>query len=66
MEVTNLKKKNEIINKRAEKPYKNPKICYICKGKLKINMLKIKKYCKAREHYHYTSEYRVAPHSICN
>ena len=27
--------------------------------------MKDKKYCKVRDHYHYTGEYRVVVHSIC-
>ena len=36
------------------------------KKNLKINMLKIKKYRKVREHCCYTGEYRCAAHSIYN
>ena len=32
----------------------------------KMNLLKIKKLRKVRNHCHYTGEYRVAVHSICN
>ena len=28
--------------------------------------MKDKKYCKVRDHCHYTSEYRAAAHSICS
>ena len=30
---------------------------------LRINMLKIKRYCKIRDHCHYASEYRSATYS---
>ena len=33
---------------------------------MKINIWKIKKYCKVRDDCHYTREYREAAHSLCN
>ena len=40
------------------------KVCYICKKQKKIST--DKKYCKVRDHYHYTGQQRGAVHSICN
>ena len=36
------------------------------KKKIENKYLKDKKYCKARNHCHYTGKYRGATHSICN
>ena len=38
------------------------RICYICKKEFSID----KKYCKGRDHCHYTGKYWGAAHSICN
>ena len=35
-------------------------ICYICKEKYENKYLKNKKYCKFRDHFHNTGEYRGA------
>ena len=59
-----LKRKNVIINKRA--PGIIWKSVIFVKKNLKINIWKIKKYCKVRDHCHYTGEYRGAPHCIFN
>ena len=40
----------------------NQKICYIYKKQFSTD----KKYCKVRDHCHYTGKYRAAAHSICN
>ena len=42
------------------------KSAIVLKKYLKINMLKIKKYRKVRDHFHYKSKYRGAAHSIYN
>ena len=49
-----------------QESYENVNICYICKEKFENKYLKDKKYCKVRDHYHYTGEYRGAAHNICN
>ena len=49
-----------------QESYENSKICYICKEKFKNRYVKDKKYCKVRDHCHYTGEYRGAAHNICN
>ena len=46
--------------------HENAKICYICKERFKDKYARDKKYCKVRDHCHYTGEYRDVVHSICN
>ena len=50
-------KKIRLLTKEQHESYKNAKICYICKEKLKNKYLKDKKYRKVRVDYHYTGEY---------
>ena len=54
------------LTNEQHKSYENAKPCYIWKEILKLNMSKIKKYCKVKIHCHYTGEYRDAANSICN
>ena len=56
----------KLLTKEQQKSYNNAKICYICIEKFKNKYLKDKKYCKVKDHYHFTGEYRGAMHSICN
>ena len=56
----------KLITKKQHISYENAKICYICKEKFENKCLKVKKYCKARDHCHYTGKYRGAAHSLCN
>ena len=56
----------KLLTKEQHKSYNNAKICYICIEKFKNKYLKDKKYCKVKDHYHFTGEYRGAMHSICN
>ena len=58
------KEKNEAIHKRTAG--EEAKICYICKEKLENKYWKVKKFCKVRDHCHYTGECRRVAHSICN
>ena len=60
-----------LLTKEQRKLYENTKIYYICKKKKKRRIienkyLKDNKYCKFRNHCHYTWEYRGAAHSTSN
>ena len=67
MKIINFKKKKiNLLTKELQESYENAKICYIYKETFEIKNLKDKKYCKVRDHYHYTGAYRGAAHSICN
>ena len=55
-----------LLTEQHKKSYENAKICYICKENFKNKYFQDKKYCKVRDHCHYTEEYRGAGHSICN
>ena len=50
--------KNEIINKWIAGIIWKCKNMLICKTKFKNKYVKHKKYCKLRDHCHYTGEYR--------
>ena len=56
----------KLLTKEHQKSYGNAKICYICEKKFENKYLKDKKYCKVKDHCHYTIEYSGAAHSICN
>ena len=67
MKIINFKNKNmKLLTKEQQQSYENAKICYICKEKFLKKYIKDKKYCKVRDHCHYTGEFRGAVHSICN
>ena len=59
MEIINFRKKKKmnLLIKDHQESYKNAKLCYICKEKFENKYLKYKKYCKVRNHCHYTGEY---------
>ena len=67
MKINNLKKKKmKLLTKQQQKPYKNAKIPYICTEKIENKYVKDKKYCKVRDHCHYSGEYIGVAHNICN
>ena len=67
MEVIIFQKKNmKLLTNEQQKSYENAKICYICKEKFEEKHAKDKNYCKVRDHFNYTGEYRDAPHIIFN
>ena len=49
-----------------QKSFETSKICYICKEKFKDKYAQDKKYRKVRDNCHYTGEFRIAAHSLCN
>ena len=55
-----------LLPNEQQESYEHAKICYICKEKFEDKFAKDKKYCKARDHCHYTGEHRGAANSICN
>ena len=67
MKIINFKKKKiKIITKELKESNENAKICYICKEAFENKYVKDKKYCKVRNHCHYTGQYRGVAYSICN
>ena len=44
----------KLLTKEQQESCGNTKICYICKGEFEKKSLKDKKYCKVRDHCHYT------------
>ena len=60
------RKKWGLLTKEQQESYENANICFVCKEKFEKKCLKDKKYCKVRDHCHYTGEHRSALRSICN
>ena len=56
----------KLLTNKQHELLENSKIYYIFKEKFEDKFLKDKKYCKIRDHYHYTGEYRATAQSICN
>ena len=51
----------KLLTNEQQESYENSKICCICKEKYENRYLKDTKYCKVRDHCHYTGEFRVLP-----
>ena len=67
MKTNNFKKKSmRLLTKEHQESYEKVKLCYICKEKYENKHVKDKKYCKVRDHYHYTGDYRGAHHAFLN
>ena len=59
MKIINFKKKKwSYSQKKQQESYENAKICYICKEKYENKFVKDKKYCKVRNHWRDTGEFR--------
>ena len=58
------KKKLKLLTKEQQESYQNAKFCYICKENFEDKFLKEKKYCKVRDHCHYTGKYRGAVYNM--
>ena len=67
IKIINFKKKKWNYYQKSSKNHMEvQKSVIFVKNNLKINIWKIKKYCKVRNHFHYIGEYSGAAHSICN
>ena len=67
MKIINFKKKKmKLLIKEQQESYENAKTCYICKETFENKYVKNEKYCKVRNHCHYTGEYIGDEHRICN
>ena len=63
MKIINYEKKEMVpIADEEIESYENQEVCYICKKEFSTD----KKYCKVRDHCHYTGKFRGAAHNSCN
>ena len=54
------------LKKEHQESYENATTSYICNTKFENKYVKDKRYCKGRDHCHYTGQYKGAVHSICH
>ena len=67
MKIINFEKtKMKLLIKEHQESYENAKIYYICREKFENKYLKVKKYRKVRDHFHYTGKNRGVVHNIFN
>ena len=56
----------KLLTNEQQKLFQSSKICNICKERSEDKHAKDKKYCRVRNHYLYTGEYKGAARSIYN
>ena len=56
----------KLLTNKQQNSNENAKTFYICKKKFEDEHTKDKKYCKVRDHCHYTGEYRGDARNTCN
>ena len=76
MKIIDYKKKEMMpLTYKQNKYYEKQKVCYICKNRFSTDndngiafsgAALNKRYCKVRDHCHYTGKIRGAAHTICN
>ena len=54
----------KLLTNEQQKSFQGSKICNICKEKSEDKHVKDKKYCRVRNHYLYTGEYKGAARGI--
>ena len=61
-----VKKKMIPLTNKQQESYEKTKICCICIKTFQDKDISYNNNCKFRDHYHYTSKYIGAVHSICH